>query len=91
MKQNVKEAQNWVDTFIRYLKDMKLPTSEWMSKTSIPSVFQRVNRQGTTDAETAYSEDMLKSLQIGESTDDSLGPKSSPKKQAWNRVVYGPE
>ena len=52
---------------------------------------QRVDRQGSSDAEKAYSISMMNDLKIGiEANQDNTGPMAAPSTNKWNRVLYGP-
>ena len=52
---------------------------------------QRVDRQGSSDAEKAYSLSMMQELKIGNQIKESTsGPITAPPKNKWNRVLYGP-
>jgi len=90
-KSNLNEAQEWVDTFIAELEELRLDPEEWVAKTSYPEVFQRVDQRATSDAEKAYSSHLISALNIGGSVQATMGPITAPRKNAWtqNRVLYG--
>ena len=92
LKKNRVLATSWVDQFIKTLKSSELQEVDWEVLTGIKRVIQRVDKVGSSEAEKAYSCQMLQKLNLGGRSDPNMaGPKKAPHKQAWtNRVLYGP-
>ena len=91
-KVNLEKATAWVDEFIDNLKKSEIQDDQWEKFTGVKRIIQRVDKAGSSDAEKAYSCQMMKQLNLGGRSDkNKAGPIMAPPKNAWtNRVLYGP-
>ena len=92
-KQNLDVARKWVDSTIATMEELPLEESELKEMTGYSRVFRRVDQVSVSDAEQAYSANMLRAQTIGgvTSTKMNVGPTNAPTKKAWNRIFYGPD
>ena len=64
-KQNLDVARKWVDSTIATMEELPLEESELKEMTGYSRIFRRVDQVSMSDAEQAYSANMLRSLAIG--------------------------
>jgi len=91
-KENLVLATIWVDEFIEKLKFSNIQEDQWEKFTGLKRIIQIVDKAGSSDAEKAYSCQMMKELNMGGRNDQNkAGPIMAPPKNAWtNRILYGP-
>ena len=75
-------ATSWVDQFIETLKSSELQELDWEVFTGIKRVIQRVDKVGSSEAEKAYSCQMLQKLNLGGRSDPNM---AGPKKHRTNK------
>ena len=92
-KQNLDIARKWVDDTISIMDNKLIDAEDLKKMTGHTRVFRRVDQISTSDAEQAYSANMIQALEIGGITSNvrKSGPSNAPQKKAWNRVFYGPD